>query len=73
MPTPPTYSGTIKKLDSDPVKAVSLQVDPPPAPPVSFAPLTDAQWVLLCSTPDGKTVTITAPGPGTTPTNVSRP
>lgn len=69
----PTYSGTIAKLVSDPVKSASIQVSPPPAEPVAFAPLTDAQWVLLCGTADGKTVTVTAPGPGQAPTSVSRP
>ena len=67
-----TYSGTIYKLSTDP-RAVSIQVSPPPADPVPFSPLTADQWALLCGTADGKTVTVTAPGPGTTPTSVSRP
>lgn len=73
MPTPPTYTGTIEKLVSDP-RTLTLRLIPASDPPtVSFNPLTADQWTLLCGTADGKQVTVTAPGPGTTPTSVSRP
>ena len=69
----PSYKGTLKKLSTDP-RAVSIdKTDPPPAEPVAFTPLTDDQWQLLCGTPTGGAVTITAPGTGVTPTSVSRP
>lgn len=69
----PDYSGPIVKLSSDP-RTVKIRTSdgPPPVEPI-FSPVTADQWTLLCSTPDGKTVTISATGPGTTPTSVSRP
>jgi hypothetical protein len=67
------YIGTIVKLSTDP-RTVKIRTSdgPPPVEPI-FSPLTADQWTLLCSTPDGKTVTVTAPGTGVTPTSVSRP
>lgn len=67
------YTGTIVKLSTDPrLVKIRTSEGPPPVEP-TFFPLTADQWTLLCSTPDGKTVTVTAPSTGVTPTSVSRP
>lgn len=73
MPMPPTYTGTIEKLVTDP-RTVTIRPVPASDPPTfTFNPLTADQWTLLCTTPAGGTVTVNATGPGTTPTSVSRP